>query len=91
MGADKVLGHCHLFLKTMIHYFLLALSFVRPWTQGCREGGEEKEGRRNRSRTSIDSSVGHLVRVAVYLTGSDPSSQYPPTKHQISTVTTCMV
>lgn len=80
MGANKVPGHCHLFLKTMTHYFLLPLRFVRPWTQGYREGGEEKEGRRNRSRKSIDSIVGHLVRVTVYLTGSDPLGPCPPTQ-----------
>lgn len=80
MGANKVPGHCRLFLRTMTHYFLLPLSFVRPWTQGCREGGEEKEGRRNKSRISTDGTVGYLVRVTVYLTGSDPSSLCPPTQ-----------
>lgn len=45
-----------------------------------RGGRREKEGRRNRSRISTDGAVGHLVRVTVYLTGSDPSSLCPPTQ-----------
>lgn len=83
-GAGKVPGHCHLFLKTMTHCFLVPISLVRPWTQGCQEGGEKRgvESKVEKKRPEETGAeclwicpVGYLLRVAVI--SPDLKSSYP--------------